>query len=270
MKKRYSLLAICFYQFLFALPMQERQIDPEALSRLALELNIPLAADIIAETQKQWLRQAGQERWDLKELSSDQKQFVLTWASEEGFFTAWQPIDSFYDKALILGATTGHMQMRLDFLKQLWEEGVRFREVVWLTGERPLVPRVDQLTDRCSNESEAAFILWQETEMPEEMRKLPAVFISVPMKNEAGSPKRPNTKDTIIAWIDEEPEPCKALFISTQPFCGYQFAVIKSSLPETFFFDVAGPGAEPSSHPAAAAITLDSIARWIYQENLHE
>jgi hypothetical protein len=109
MKKQYFLLAICFSHFLFALPMQERQIDPEALSHLASELNVPLNGDLIEETQKQWLRQSGQERWDLKELSSDQKQFVLTWASEEGFFTAWQPIDSFYDKALILGATTDHM-----------------------------------------------------------------------------------------------------------------------------------------------------------------
>ena len=169
---------------------------------------------------------------------------------------------------MILGAATSQMQMRLDYLKQLWEDGVRFDEVVWLTGDRPLDIRVDGLTDRCSNESEAARILWEETDLPEEMRALSVVFIAVPMKIEGTSLKRPNTKDTIVAWLNTTPQACSALFISNQPFCGYQFAVIKASLPNMFLFDLAGQGADPTKHPAAAAITLDSIARWIYQESL--
>lgn len=32
--------------------------------------------------------------------------------------------------------------------------------------------------------------------------------------------------------------------------------------------DLVGQSIDPMSHPSAAAITLDSIARWIYQENL--
>jgi hypothetical protein len=160
------------------------------------------------------------------------------------------------------------MQIRLNYLKQLWNEGTRFHEIVWLTGDRPLDKRVDGLTDVCSNESEAARILWQEADLPEEMRLLPVVFIAVPMKVEGSSQKRPNTEDTIVAWLKVSPEPCKALFVSDQPFCGYQFAVIKANLPNTFLFDLVGQGVDPSSHPAAAAITLDSIARWIYQENL--
>jgi hypothetical protein len=88
------------------------------------------------------------------------------------------------------------------------------------------------------------------------------------MKKEGDLVKRPNTEDTIVAWVKMEPEPCKALFVSDQPFCGYQFAVIKSSLPTAFLFDLVGEGVDPTGHPLAAAITLDSIARWIYQENL--
>ena len=80
---------------------------------------------------------------------------------------------------------------------------------------------------------------------------------------------RPNTQDTIIAWLKVSPQPCKALFVSDQPFCGYQFAVVKGSLPDAFQFDLVGAGADPTSHPAAAAITLDSIARWIFQDQLN-
>lgn len=268
MKKWLFLFAVSLWSLIFASPIQDRKIDLTALSELGSALDIPQDADIVVETQKRWLRKPNQERWEITELSPDQRLFVLNWATDQGLFAAWKPTSKQYDKALILGGTTSRMQMRLDYLKQLWNEGTRFNEIVWLTGDRPLDKRVDGLTDRCSNESEAAHIFWEETELPDEMRSLPVVFVAVPMKIEGFSQKRPNTEDTIIAWLKLFPEPCKALFVSDQPFCGYQFAVIKANLPRAFLFDLVGPGVDPTSHPAAAAITLDSIARWIYQEDL--
>lgn len=268
MKKWFLFFAAYFCTLAFASPIQDRKIDPTALAELAATLNIPKDANIVDATQQRWLRKPSQERWEVAELSPDQRLFVLNWATEQGLFAAWKPFYKSYDKALILGATTSRMQMRLDYLKQLWEDGVRFDEIVWLTGDRPLDKRVDDLTDRYSNESEAARILWKETSLPEEMRNLPVIFIAVPMKMEETTLKRPNTEDTIIAWLKAAPEPCTALFVSDQPFCGYQFAVIKANLPSPFLFDLVGQGVDSTSHPAAAAITLDSIARWIYQEDL--
>ena len=267
MKKWFLTLAISIYSLSFASPIQDRRIDPAALTELVSALNITQDADIIAETQKRWLRKAGQERWELAELPLEQKRYVLDWAEKQGLFASWKPALAVYDKALILGATTCRMQMRLDFLKELWLQGTRFNEIVWLTGDRPLDKRIDGLTDRCNNESEASHILWEETDLPEEMRNLPVVYIAVPMKTEDGALKRPNTEDTIVAWLEAAPEPCTALFVSDQPFCGYQFAVVKACLPAAFQFDLVGQGVESTSHPAAAAITLDSIARWIYLDN---
>lgn len=268
MKKWFLLFAVCFCTLAFASPIQDRKIDPTALAQLIAGLHISKDANIVNETQQRWLRKPNQERWEIAELSPDQKLFVLNWATEQGLFAAWKPFYKSYDKALILGGTTSRMQMRLDYLKQLWEDGVRFDEIVWLTGDRPLDKRVDDLTDRSSNESEAARVLWKETNLPEEMRNLPVIFIAVPMKMENSALKRPNTEDTIIAWLKAAPEPCTALFVSNQPLCGYQFAVIKANLPSSFLFDLVGPGVDSTSLPAAAAITLDSLARWIYQEDL--
>jgi hypothetical protein len=267
MKKWLFPLAIFCSCLLFGLPIQDRKINPFALAELTTRLNIPPGTDLILETQKQWLRKPGQERWEIEELSPSQKLYVLDWATNQGLFEAWKPLYQSYDKALILGTTTSRMQMRLDFLKALWNEGIRFQEIVWLTGDRPLDNRVDNLTDRCKNESEAAHILWEETELPAEMRICPVTFIAVPMKQEGSSLKRPNTEDTILAWLQNSPNPCRALFVSNQPFCGYQFAVIKATLPEQYEFDLVGQSFDSTSHPSAAAITLDSMARWIYQEH---
>lgn len=264
MKKWSLFISFCSVIFCFSSPIQDHQIDPIALSQLTVYLGIPKDADTLVETQKRWLRTTGQERWEMAELPLEQKLFVLNWGKEHGLFDPWKPLYKKYDQALILGATTGRMQMRLDYLKQLWEDGVRFDQIVWLTGDRPLDLHIDQLTDRCQNESEAAHLIWEETHLPLEMRKILVNFIAVPMMDNG---KRPNTEDTLIAWL-ENAEPCTALFVSDQPFCGYQFAIIKGTLPEAFEFDLVGQGVDPMSHPAAAAITLDSLARWIYQEKL--
>ena len=262
--KKYLILFAIFFCQLAAAPIQDHRIDPAALSQLATTLGISAGDNFIEQTQKQWLRKPGQERWEQTELLPDQRQFVLNWAREQGFFQTWKPATNTYDKALILGATASRMQTRLDYLAQLWNEGVRFNEIVWLTGDRPLDSRVDGMTELCQNESQAARLIWEKANLPEDMRHLSVLFVAVPMKGQL----RPNTQDTLIAWLNTKPTPCKALFISDQPFCGYQFAVIRSSLPDEFLFDVAGKGVDSLNHPAAAAITLDSIARWIYQDSL--
>lgn len=266
MKKWLCICAVVWSTIIFATPLQERSIEPKALVELSSALGIPEESDLIAQTQQRWLRKPNQERWEMTELSAEQRQFVLHWAQENGLFSAWKPLYQTYDKALILGATTSRMQLRLDYLKSLWEQGVRFQEIVWLTGERPLDKRVDAWTERCNTEAEAARIVWEETELPLEMRALPVVFIVVPMKQDG---RRPDTKATIVAWLNTNVAPSTLLFVSDQPFCGYQHAVIETNVPEDYAFDVVGAGVDVDSlkHPAAAAITLDSVARWIYEDN---
>ncbi len=86
------------------------------------------------------------------------------------------------------------------------------------------------MIDVCANESEAARLIWERVEM----------------------------------GVD----PCTTLFVSSQPFCGYQYGIVDRYLPEEFLFEVVEPGTEPMSHPTAAAITLDSVARWLYVESM--
>lgn len=266
--KKFSMLIYIFLSCAsFSSPIQDHTIDPTALSDLASALGIPQDANIIEETQKKWLRKPNQERWEMTELSSDQKKIVLNWAKKQGHFSAWTPIYKIYDKAFILGGTVPRMQMRLDFLKILWEEGVRFNEIIWLTGDRPLDNRIDGLLSLCRNESEAAKIIWDKASLPNDMHNLYVTFIPVPMKTESSSHTRPNREDTIIAWLKTNPGPCKALFVSEQPFCGHQFSILKKVLPKDIEFEMVGPGVDSlDDYPAVAAITLDSIARWIYEE----
>jgi len=261
-----TLSYIIFASFLTAAPIRDHRIDPTVLQKLTHTLEIAEEEDLIAATQKQWLRKKGQERWEMDELSPEKRQFVLDWTKEQGLFAAWHPSVDHYDKAIILGASTPCMEQRLSYLKELWEQGIRFEEIVWLVGDRPLDPRVDTLFSDCPHETAAAHLLWEKASLPSEVRKLPVQFIASPMQGN----KRPTTDDTILDWLKTSPAPCTTLFVSSQPFCGYQFAAIKMLLPDTISFDVAGPSLDLEDYPAApaAAILLDSIARWLYAENI--
>lgn len=265
---RFSLLLSLFSTtLLFGAPIQEKSIDRKDLKELTNYLHIPEEGDLIEETQKRWLRKPTQERWEMQELSTEERDYVLSWGERVGLFSDWLPAQKHYDQALILGATTERMEMRLNYLKKLWEKsGVRFEQIVWLTGERPLDSRVDAKSDLCKTETEVARLLWEEADLPLEMKQLPCTFIAVPMKGEAPHLRRPNTEDTLIAWLETGVGSCSALFVSDQPFCGYQYAVIDQAMPEEISFDVVGAGVDPRGHPLAAAVTLDSLARWLYAE----
>jgi hypothetical protein len=192
-------LALMCYALAFGTPLQHHNIELDALNKLRSYLNLPQDEDLVIQTQTQWLRKPHQKRWEMTELNPDQRVFVLNWAKDQGLLTPWKPTCKHYDQALILGATTSSMEKRLNYLNQLWDEGVRFDKIVWLTGDRPLDSRIDSFTDCCHNESQAASMIWEQTPLPEGMRSLPVVFVPVAMHVEGSLKKRPNTQETLLA-----------------------------------------------------------------------
>jgi hypothetical protein len=246
-------------------PLQERSINESDLLSLISGCGLSTEGDLVEQTQEYWLRKPGLERWEIEPLDQELTAFVMEWAQQQKFFEAWTPAAGSYTKALILGGTTGAMEKRLSYLAALWRKGIRFREIVWLVGERPLDPRIEELSGQCANESEAARFIWRDALLPASMRALSASFVSVPMQLENGISRRPNTADTLYAWLALFPEPCSLLLISSQPFCLYQHAVVERCLPAGYLFDLVGPEYVCNPEDAKqAALILDTIARWLY------
>lgn len=261
---RWVVVIMGIFNVAFGSSVPERKLNPEALKILFEYFGID-QQNPLGDTQKKWLRKPGQERWQVPELPDEQRNFVLQWAAEQGFFAPLKPTKMEYDKALILGATTARMEKRLNYLTKLWSEGVRFKEIVWLNGERPLDPSAERVPENCKTEADVAKWIWKEAELPEGMKVLPVVFVVSP---KTSFKPRPTTDDTIQDWLKTSPNPCACLFISDQPFCGYQFAMVKALLPLGFQPDIAGDGADPAKNPKAGANTLETIAQWIYAESL--
>ncbi len=243
------------------------------------------AQDIINKTQQAWLRKPGTERWEMDTLGKVSETY-LPYFEKLGMVHEVAPSRGKYDYAFILGATASSVRNRLAYLVSLWEKGIRFTTVVLLGSDRPLnstvetdsvlknMPQQGLPTDKKwqapatmpKTESSMMRMLYEQVEMPDAMRKCPLIVVSSSQTTAAdGTIRRATTADTIIDWLKMNMQPGTCLFISSQPYVGYQHAVVQTLLPQNFIPDTVGPHVKDPSK-LDISIFLDTLARRIFQE----
>jgi len=228
---------------------------------------------IVKSTQSEWLRKPGTERWDIVDsfVGNKDKFFEL--------FTKMDLIDQVdtqrkeYEHALWMGATFSRIKDRLNHLIELWSDGVRFNNLVILSGARPLTDGEKslavssyQLTDGSCPQTEAELMkmVYEKSEMPVEMRSRGMIFIDVPMQEiKDGIFARPTTGDTVCYWLKLKPLVGNCLVVSNQPYVSYQDSVTKSLLPKEFSIETVGKKSVDTKN----GVYLDTLARFLYQEN---
>jgi hypothetical protein len=222
------------------------------------------AQSIVAATQKQWLRPKGKERWEVADtLTPEQRKAVIKFYTKNGFFNEVSPQRKSYDYVLVLGATVSRMEKRLDYLDRLYEKGIRFKQVILLTGARPLDPEVESIPPGCKTEGEALDYLWKSMKLS---KQVAWKYFECPMVTLAdGKEKRPNRAEAFQFWLKTSPPPGTCLLISNQPYCHYEQALAQNVLPKEMKFEVVGPKADPASQNGN--VMLDNLARWIYESS---
>ncbi|HEX4839795.1 MAG TPA: hypothetical protein VFU89_05080 [Rhabdochlamydiaceae bacterium] len=216
---------------------------------------------MIKETQKTWKRPAGKERWHIENnLSEIQAKAVMDYCSKNRFFTEIMPAKKEYDYAVILGSTVATMKKRIDFLEKIAQLGVQFKQVILLSGARPLDLKVEIAPEGCQTEGEALAFLWKGSPLS---KQVPWAQFNCPMTTVLGAPAlRPTTADTFKLWLASKPKPGACFMVSNQPFCIYQQLVAEALVPKEFAFETVGPVADPDK--VNPAVMLDTIARCLY------
>lgn len=260
----------------------------ETLLVLLDELNVKhdgTLKSIVEVTQKEWLRASGKERWDMQEKYQDKREVLFSYFKKLGLIDQIKPRSKKYDYALMLGATLPRVRDRLSYLANLWDDGVRFNKIIFLGGQRPLEDKFEnkeKLLDTnnpylpfASNwslngelpktETEMMKFVFDQSNLPEEMKKLDIVFVDAPMKQkEDGSLKRPTTEDTILDWLKTNPRRGSCIAISNQPYVSYQDSILKTHLSKEFYLETVGKALDNNSD--RMTMILDNLARYLYQE----
>lgn len=201
--------------------------------------------DAIAE---KWIQQ-GKERWFFDSRHEELRDQAFPLFQKLGMVDEKVPQKSHYDVAVLTGSLLSTFQKRLDYLIKT---GVTFDQIVFLTGDRPLLDAEKAILPDLKTEGEMVKWVYEHSEISKEIS---ALFILAPMRNE----RRPNSLDTIQAWLKFEPNPESCLIVSSQPYICYQGAIFARFLP--FSFEMAGP--EITGHPTVA-LMLDTLGREIY------
>lgn len=233
------------------------------LSELGIEHDGTIET-VVAGTQKSWLRPSGQERWEMADPLAHYKGRLLPLFDQLGMVQAMYPAQKQYTYAVILGSLYTNVKNRLVFLIHAWQQGLRFKKLIFLTGARPL--RIDEQEALQSKISSRSFAtetdmmqaIYETMEMSDDFRKVPLVVVDAQAQQGA---RRPTTADTIKAWLTLQPEPGSIIAISSQPHLGYQQAVLKTFLPKSFSVETVGRAALETTRVSEY---LDALARWLY------
>ena len=234
--------------------------------------------------QKNLLRQG--ERWEDQTLQFEAlKTKIHPLLKELGFIGAVAPHLIKYQGAIIHGALLPRVRIRLNYLIEQWNQGVRFSTLYFLSGARPLEPEHENKETLAQDdgsslkikkdwklpkelpttETEMIQLVWAQSDIPEDMRNLVEVhFINAPMKKNPKNTNliRPTTDDTIKTWLETFPIHGNYLAITNAPYTNRQDTVIRTIAPVEYEFETIGPAA---SEQEKMAIVLDELARLIFQ-----
>lgn len=242
-------------------------------------------SSIVQATQKAWLRKQGIERWEIEEQDSDKVEQFYALFEKLGMMQEIDASSKEYDYVLFLGCSLPAMRERIVFFLKQWEQGVRCKHIVLAGGPRPLDAQresLEKLTEIAHEklpfvsdwqvpkqlpdiEFDMMKLVWQQSDLPKEIRSLPVTWVQIPMKElQEGKLVRPGTVDLLQGWLATGPEKGTCLVISSQPFVGYQHAAVRTVL------NSHGHGVETIGYKAVLKNRLgtyfDTIARWLYQE----
>lgn len=224
--------------FLLASPQEE----------LYRVFDIPSSApqeEILETIQRLWMQQ-GKERWQFENKYEELRPQIWPLFQQIGMVDAIRPTKSHYETVLVFGSLLTTFQNRFDYLIDC---GISFDQVIFLTGERPLLDSEKEKLPGLHTESEMVRWVYQQSPLSKE---IPALFIEVPMKGD----RRPNTLDTIHAWLQTDPHPQTCLAISSQPYVHYQEAILARFVP----FPIETVGYSVKGNPTVA-LMLDTLAR---------
>ena len=269
-----KILAFCFFCILVCTSIHANICDAQGNPSpplLALLHRFGITHDgswetIISQTQLHWMQNEGKERWELSKTEDPCPKVTFALFTAVGMTRSIHSPHCCYDYALVLGATTGPVKQRYHFLKEEWDRGVRFNKIVILTGDRIINPKEDMMDSAVAkNETEMMQLLFKEMDLPSEWQSM-VEFVDTPNKSGRG---RPDTVDTFLYWLKENPMPGRCLVVSSQPFVYRQAGNGRNALPASFTLDGIGLGfsfEKYCSFPYGLTVLLDDLARWIFTE----
>lgn len=278
----------------------------ESISNYSLEEtenihDIFLVESLNTLLQEGWLRKSNLEPWHLSDniLSVEKKKHITEALSEMHIYDEIYPtkIDRQYrqyDCALLMGSSEPAVRIRLNYLLDLWKDGLRFDRLFVVTGYRQLEPELEPVTATLAalkidttEEQMTRYVLT--TTLIEKAKTDPAFQnfdqkVKIIYTNAFKKPQnaRATANDTLMQWKNLYGATHKTiLMVSNQPYTEYHTAVFAGILSHDFADPIEMLGTTRTHFKLTNGIevetigdkcvnqkimvTLDNLARVFYQ-----
>lgn len=195
-----------------------------------------------------------------------------------------------YTYALVVGGFVGTIKARIGYLKMLWDQGIRFENIIFLTGQRPLESNTwDSKEEVCQDnlknlpikadwsfDSSVAYateydmvkIVYDQLNFPPDLQKIPVVFVNTPLqKNEHEESQPLFAGEEVECWLATHPLPGTCLAITNQPYVAILDAILHNRLPSSFgTVDTVGYAINRRYH--SVPMWLGAVSWLLYEEAL--
>lgn len=251
--------------------------------------------DVLAKTQKSWMRKEGLDRCNVIDIFQDKKEQIFPLLAQIGVIN---PIDIYpkkecFDYLFVHGGPLNYICSRIALMTTLLNRH-KFKTLVLLTGDRPLdaiteseekiltIPyqyQIDpdwnyQSAKTPTTEYEMNRIMFERAQKPKKWKKAPIKLITTKEPSiertglrqvefvSVGAPDKINTATSILLWLKSKPteQPCSCLAVSNQPYVGRQDTLAQSLFPKNFKITTVGNRSEEEN----VTLQLDNLARWLF------
>jgi hypothetical protein len=225
-----------------------------------------------------------QEAWPLipphlnYETMNDKMDTVKPLVKKLGFI---DPIDftsqKDYTYALVFSGHIDATCARIKYLVDLWKRGIRFENIIVLTSQRDLHPikwdslsafslkKGDKEVENRTTEYDLLKILYDHLDLPQEFKKIPVSFVSIPKKDFDFT----YHEDQVKAWLVTNPKPGACLVVTNQPYVPALNNMLHNLLPRDFdIIDVVGYSV--GTKHDSVSMWLGALSWWLYEECLRQ
>ncbi|MDR3647132.1 MAG: hypothetical protein P4L22_06335 [Candidatus Babeliales bacterium] len=207
------------------------------------------------------------ESWDLQphtplhKLMHNNKESLFKGLKKLGMIDKIYPVQKEYDYALVMGSLEEDVSMRIEFLRELYNQNYIFKQIILLCGERQLLDiEKENLPENIISEAQMMQYLFAL-----KFKDKKAILANTPtIEQTDGTLKRPNTDDTLHYFNTLKLSPGSCLVISNAPYILRQTKVAQLILTQAKFpVDGAGPARIDDYD---IVLLMDEFARTLYVE----
>jgi len=172
------------------------------------------------------------------EKNNEKVTLAFSLLQQLGFLEEISPKKRIYDYVFLFGTSIKKMQLQLNYVFDLWQNGMHFNNIIFLTSERSISHKTyaKLLTDKIDspmlpyNGINILKKMLSSTQFSNGFNDIKTTYVVA---------QQPSLTQLTSLWLKQSPRPGTILALTHQPYSFYQHMILSSLIPQEFMLETA-------------------------------